>query len=193
MKNADLNAVMVVNRRCFPHPWSAWAIRADLQHNAHSWWVVLTQDTNHHPESQLARWLRWMNPQVATIIGFGSFWMHAGEMHISNIGIEPQWRGQGLGELLLNIMLRRGIELGGRFFSLEVRVSNTSAISLYQKYAYQIKGRKPHYYEYNNEDAYEMATHLVDAQYIQMLNRHSASLKQHLTWRDNLTQGLMHT
>jgi ribosomal-protein-alanine N-acetyltransferase len=64
----------------------------------------------------------------------------------------------GLGELLLLSLLDQSIGLGAYVATLEVRVSNSTAIALYHKYGFEIVSRRKRYYTDNNEDAYIMTT-----------------------------------
>jgi ribosomal-protein-alanine N-acetyltransferase len=80
------------------------------------------------------------------------------EAHISTIASHPDWRGKGVGELLLLGMIENSIEIGAHVVTLEVRVSNATAQSLYRKYGFLIAGTRKGYYSDNGEDAYIMTT-----------------------------------
>jgi len=98
------------------------------------------------------------------------------EAHVCTIAVHPNWRGRGLGELLLISLLDRAIELGARVATLEVRVSNQVAQELYNKYIFQIVSRRKRYYS-DNEDAYIMTTPPFDTPEFQMnLSNHRARL-----------------
>ncbi len=107
-------------------------------------------------------WRRWMNrfnghhPPPGRIVGYGGLWNIMSEAHISTIGVHPEYRGRGWGEILLAGMVGKSITLEAGFVVLEVRVSNQTAQNLYRKYAFQTIGVKPKYYRNNNEDAYDM-------------------------------------
>ncbi len=85
------------------------------------------------------------------------------EAHISTLASHPDWRGQGVGELLLLAMIDRAAEIGGEVVTLEVRVTNNVAQALYQKYGFQVAGRRKGYYSDNGEDALIMSTPRVTA------------------------------
>ena len=61
--------------------------------------------------------------------------------------------GEGLGELLLLCMVDEAIARGANWLTLEVRVSNHSAQTLYRKYGFSVQGTRQRYYSDNNEDA----------------------------------------
>lgn len=185
----DIPQVMVVNRQCFPVPWSAWTIEQDITNNRYSAWVVVEQLLS--GESSRSRWWDWWRGTVKPIgqvIGFGGFWILYGEMHITNIGVATHYRGQGWGEVLLASMLQQAIHLQADYATLEVRVSNQPAINLYHKYEYRIVVQQRDYYHDNHEDAHSMATRPFDWAYQQLLTGQLARLHHRLTWTDELNR-----
>ena len=56
-----------------------------------------------------------------------------GECYINNIAVFPQFRGMGIGTRLVQMLMEQAIQRNGVFISLEVRVSNQQAISIYRK------------------------------------------------------------
>jgi ribosomal-protein-alanine N-acetyltransferase len=96
------------------------------------------------------------------VLGYGGFWLMVDEAHISTIAVHPMWRGRGLGEMALVAMIEAAILRGAAEVTLEVRVSNGVAQSLYRKYAFVQVGRRKGYYQDNGEDALIMTTPRVD-------------------------------
>ena len=183
----DIAEVMVVNRRCFPAPWSPWAIRFDCEQNPYSEWMVLEaqQQSEPHKGNGFGKLLKRFNPVTdSQIFGFGAFWLMNGEAHITNIGVDLEYRGLGWGEALLMSMLRHVYQQDASFASLEVRISNQRAINLYEKYAFHIVGRKSGYYHDNHEDAHIMATGPLNMDYHKMLEGHNERLAERLRWHD---------
>jgi ribosomal-protein-alanine N-acetyltransferase len=89
-------------------------------------------------------------------------WLAFDEAHITTIGIDPGHRGRGLGELLLLCMVDIAIGRGAKWLTLEVRVSNVAAQTLYRKYGFSVRGSRKRYYSDNNEDALIMWSHALD-------------------------------
>jgi len=87
------------------------------------------------------------------IIGFAGMWALYDEAHVTTIGVEPSFRGRGLGELLLVAMFDEALRRGANWLTLEVRVSNEPAQGLYRKYGFAVQGTRKRYYSDNNEDA----------------------------------------
>jgi len=92
------------------------------------------------------------------VLGYAGAWHLVDELHVSTIAVHPDWRRRGLGELLLLSLVDRGLELGVRRATLEVRASNLAAQALYRKYGFETLSMQKAYYSDNNEDAYIMGT-----------------------------------
>ena len=79
--------------------------------------------------------------------------------HVVSVAVLEQDRGKGIGKALMlegisGVMSRKSDEI-----YLEVRVSNESAIKMYEKLGFQIKSKLRTYYR-DGEDAYLMALEL---------------------------------
>lgn len=92
-------------------------------------------------------------PKREIIAGFAGMWLMIDEAHITTIGVGEHFRGLGLGELLLSSIMIEAAEIGAHRVTLEVRVSNNVAQSLYRKYGFVGEGIRKRYYSDNNEDA----------------------------------------
>ena len=109
------------------------------------------------------------------ITGFAGFWIMAEEAHIISIAVRESHRHQGIGELLLISVINLATELNARIVTLEVRVSNTIAQSLYSKYGFTHAGLRRNYYIDDKEDAAIMSTeHIASAPF----QAHLQQLKQ---------------
>ena len=88
-----------------------------------------------------------------TIAGYAVLMISFDEGTISNIAVGEAFRGQGIGERLLKELISRGNEKSAERFTLEVRVSNEPAISLYRKFGFESVGVRRGFYEKPREDA----------------------------------------
>ena len=157
MTLADLDQVMAIEQVSFSSPWSEQAYRYEITQNLYSTMLVIRQSAySRDPLGAMLSVLGLRRPDP--VRGYGGFWLLVDEIHISTIAVHPQFQGQGLGEMLLLSLLDEGIAQGARNATLEVRVSNLPAQSLYHKYAFSVVSRQKRYYADNNEDAYIMAT-----------------------------------
>jgi len=77
--------------------------------------------------------------------------LEEGDIH--NVMVEPSRQGKGLATRLMEQLLEEGGKLGIKEFTLEVRVSNASAIRVYEKLGFVSEGVRPRFYEQPVEDA----------------------------------------
>ncbi len=190
MRLGDIEQVVQIDRLSFSTPWSANAYRFELTNRDTSHLVVLELASPVSHPVQRWRWLpRLFARQTAAgqLVGYGGCWLIAGEAHISTIAVHPDFRGQGLGELLLASMLKRAILLHGEYSVLEVRESNTTAQALYRKYEYRVVGRRRHYYRDDGEDALLMEARPLDAAYAQRLDTRWQQLASRIRFDDQFT------
>jgi len=129
MQVADIPRVMVIENRVFPTPWPARAYRDELTRNQLSHCCVLEA--------------------AGELLGYACFWLLHDEAHISTLAVAEDRRGRGLGELLLQALIHQALEVQAAIVTLEVRVSNVAAQSMYEKYGMQVLGRRKRYYADN--------------------------------------------
>jgi ribosomal-protein-alanine N-acetyltransferase len=70
-----------------------------------------------------------------------------------NVAVDPDHRRRGVASRLLERLFELTADDERRGYTLEVRVSNTGAIDLYQKLGFESRGIRPGYYTDNREDA----------------------------------------
>lgn len=175
MSIGDLPRVVEIERLAYSAPWPPSAYRKELQENQYAHYIVVRdtwasvarlaagpsepQPRRHFPLPFLTpRTSQPLNPSLATIVGFAGLWLMVDEAHITTIAMHPGFRGQGLGELLLCSLVGIAYEIHARNVTLEVRVSNEIAKSLYRKYGFAEVGIRRRYYSDNHEDAAIMTT-----------------------------------
>jgi ribosomal-protein-alanine N-acetyltransferase len=178
MELDDIAQVLEVDRESYSVPWPASAYRREVIHNRNARYFVLREipEGAESPPSAESRPPRLPFPffrrpsrtgqdgtQTGRVLGYAGMWMMIDEAHITTIAMRHEWRGRGLGELLLASLIESSIEDGARRVTLEVRVSNEVAQNLYRKYGFRQEGIRPRYYSDDNEDAYIMTTDDVQA------------------------------
>lgn len=159
MQLSDLDQVMEIEHAAFPAPWPASAYRYDLTQNDLSTYLVLRRL---QPDEQKPTLPRLLRRKPSPLLGHGGLWLMVDEGHISTIAVHPDWRGRGLGELVLVALIDVALLRGATQITLEVRVSNHVAQSLYRKHDFQEVGLRKRYYHDNNEDALIMTTPPTD-------------------------------
>lgn len=124
----DLEDIYQIELACFKQPWSLESLRSDICENEFSYYIVAEANDN--------------------MAGYCGIHMIYNEGHIMNVAVLPEYRKRGIGRGLLETVF---LQTGLPFYTLEVRVSNDEAISLYSKLGFVTLGRRPRYY--GNEDA----------------------------------------
>ena len=115
------------------------------------------------------------------IAGFAGMWQLFDEAHVTTIGVDLPYRGRGFGEAMLLKLLDEASRRGANVMTLEVRISNASAIKLYEKYGFTTHGVRPHYYSDNGEDAYLMwSPSLRDEAFLATVEHHRGALVERL-------------
>lgn len=103
---------------------------------------------------------------VDYLLGYIGLWQVVDDAHVVSIGVRTPFRRHGVGEALLIRAIETAMGWGSRYVTLEVRVSNHGAQSLYDKYGFKRAGVRKRYYLDNNEDAYIMTTDsILSAEY----------------------------
>ena len=128
----DAQAAIFIENSCFEHPWSEDGVRESIN-NEHT--LFLFAEADGEPAGSISAWL---------IPPF--------ECQILNLAVLPQYRRMGAARALLSAMEEEASKLGIDDSTLEVRVSNSAAIALYESCGYTAAGIRKNYYE-NSEDA----------------------------------------
>ncbi len=164
MRLSDIETIMSIEHDAFPVPWKASAYEYEISSNRLAYYFVLTVR---------------LGDQPTRVIGYTGFWMLADEAHISTIAVSDDWRGRGLGELLLLNLLRKAYDLSASLTTLEVRKGNFVAQSLYRKYQFELVGERKRYYQ-GREDALIMTVSSLDKTYRSFLRVREFSLFRQL-------------
>ena len=129
---ADVEAVSRIEEAVFSMPWKPndflTMIEADYAH-----YFVAEED--------------------GEIAGYCGGRNMAGEGEISNVAVAEKFRRRGIGRKLMEYMLKEAPSFGIGDLTLEVRVSNAPAISLYESLGFHKEGVRPGFYEKPKEDA----------------------------------------
>lgn len=128
MQKCDVLGVWKIENACFSQPWSEQAFYDELD-NPYGVTLVAKRE--------------------GEVAGFLNVRDVCGEIYINNIAVCEKFRGQGIAKALLSELEKREFE----FITLEVRESNFSAISLYEKMGYEKIGLRKNFYEKPTENA----------------------------------------
>jgi len=170
MECEDIPQVAEIDREAFPGEWvfrSQSAYKQDLDNPSVRYVVACRKKDEGESGGQMVPKPPWFKRLFGyerrlnmpeDIVGFSGFWMMAGEAHIIAIGVRNVYRQLGIGEGLLIATIELAQILNANIVTLEVRASNKIAQELYNKYGFQVMGRRPKYYSSDGEDAIIMST-----------------------------------
>ncbi len=96
------------------------------------------------------------------LVGYAGLWFTAEEAHVTNVAVRPDRRRSGIATRLMLALADEAIERGCAAWTLEVRVSGTSAQELYRTFGFAPAGVRKRYYE-NTEDAIVMWCHDIQS------------------------------
>lgn len=190
MELDDIPAVAQVERQSFSTPWPVQAYRRELKENRLARYVVARRtgpplaaevplppaDQPVSPEATMG-WRGLFrrftgiggaleaprSTRAQRVVGYAGLWLMVDEAHITAIAVAPAYRGLGVGELILQRLFDISLDIGAQYMTLEVRVSNSLAQTLYRKYTFKETGVRKRYYSDNNEDALIMWSDPIDS------------------------------
>ena len=124
--------VAELEKLCFSDPWSEQSIASELDNVLALWYVALDDDR---------------------VVGYIGSQTVCGETDVMNIAVHPDYRRRGIGQILIEELIREVKNLGSISLTLEVRSSNAPAVSLYEKLGFSQVGLRKNYYRNPKEDA----------------------------------------
>lgn len=135
MQVKDADAVVAIEQQIFSQPWSRQGF-LDAVNLANT--VFLVAEENNR------------------IVGYIGMYVAMDEGEITNVAVAPVERCHGIGGMLIAELLKIAENKGIARIVLEVRVSNDSAIRLYERNGFVQCGVRRGFYEFPKEDAYVM-------------------------------------
>jgi ribosomal-protein-alanine N-acetyltransferase len=130
----DLGAIEEIERISYPTPWSRSMFAGELT----------------KPSSIC---LGAFDGETAALLGYLIISRYVDAWHVMNVAVAPDHRRRGIAANLLDRLFELTAGDGRRGYTLEVRVSNTSAIKLYERAGFRARGIRRGYYTDNREDA----------------------------------------
>ncbi|MEB3176894.1 MAG: GNAT family N-acetyltransferase [Synechococcus sp.] len=94
----------------------------------------------------------WADATQHDLVGLSSGWLVAGELQLMLLLVDPRWRRQGLGTVLLQALISAAAQQGCQGVSLEVAAGNEAARGLYKKLGFTTSAKRRGYYR-NGDDA----------------------------------------
>ena len=132
----DIDGVLKAEESCFAIAWT----RTDFEREMN--------------ENKLA--IYFVAKDGEKIVGYAGMWHVVTEGQITNVAVLEEYRGQKVGSLLMDALIKTAEEREMIGITLEVKISNYPAQKLYTKYGFKPEGFRKNYYKDTNEDAVVM-------------------------------------
>ncbi|MEM8720730.1 MAG: N-acetyltransferase [Cyanobacteria bacterium P01_G01_bin.39] len=139
LTSEEVPAIVALDRICLGGLWTEEAYLREINSDKS---ILLALHLS-EPESS----------SCSQIIGMSCLWSIVDEAHITLLAIDPDYRRQGLGQLLLLALLTNAIARKLEWATLEVNEHNSAAINLYQRYGFLLAGKRKGYYQPAGDDA----------------------------------------
>ena len=158
MRRRDLKAVLEIEKRVFPEPWSSTVFGSELA-------------LRHGRSYRLGRLGRHL-------VGYRGVMFAGEEAHVTTLAVAPEFHRRGVASVLLLDAVRTSLEAGALHLSLEVAFGNHGAQALYRRFGFSPVGIRKGYYQLTGEDAYVMwAYDLPSPEYTQRIAAIEAELR----------------
>ena len=122
---SDLESLLVIENNTNPSPWTEKQMQSSFDVGHHSF---LCEDNNKN------------------VLGFVIYVAVEQEGHLLNIAVDKNYQRKGIGSILINHLKKQVQAMGINLLTLEVRVSNTNAISFYKKHNFIEDAIRANYY-----------------------------------------------
>ena len=142
----DLHEIEEIERRSYRTPWSRSMFAGELAKPSS---ICLGAFAADEEEGRLCGYL--------IVSRYVDAW------HVMNVAVDPDHRGRGIATMLRERLFALTAEDPRRGYTLEVRVSNATAIDLYERLGFEARGVRRGYYTDNREDALIMWKDPADA------------------------------
>jgi [ribosomal protein S18]-alanine N-acetyltransferase len=131
-----LRAIEAIEKRSYPTPWSRSMFAGELA-----------------KPSSICLGAFDADGEDGTLAGYLIVSRYVDAWHVMNVAVDPPHRGRGIATMLLERLFELTADDERRGYTLEVRVSNATAIALYERLGFDARGIRRGYYTDNREDA----------------------------------------
>lgn len=133
MKEEHIDEVLTVEETCFHIPWTRSDFQREINENKMAIYRVAVIN--------------------GRIVGYAGMWHVVNEGQITNIAVLPEYRRYGIGNAIMEELIRIAQDYQMIGITLEVKISNLPAQKLYTKFDFKPEGFRKNYYKDTNEDA----------------------------------------
>lgn len=136
MRRRHLPAVLRIEGKVYPRPWSAGLFLSELAQKSSRAYVVARNQ--------------------GRVVGYAGVMILGDEGHVTNIAVDPGFHRHKIGLRLMIALADAARERKVRSMTLEVRRANLGAQAMYKKFGFETVGVRKGYYVETGEDAFIM-------------------------------------
>jgi ribosomal-protein-alanine N-acetyltransferase len=144
MRRRHLRGVLRIEQQVYPRPWTFGLFLGEISQRASRVYLVARVGSE--------------------VVGYAGMFGAIDDGHITTIAVDPAWQRRGIATRMLLVLARGAVERGRRNLTLEVRMSNSGAQALYQRFGFVPAGVRKGYYPETGEDALVMWANDVDTE-----------------------------
>jgi ribosomal-protein-alanine N-acetyltransferase len=142
MRRRHLRGVLRIEQQVYPRPWTFGLFLGEISQRASRLYLVARVESE--------------------VVGYSGMFRAVDDGHITTIAVDPVWQRRGIATRMLLALARAAVDRGCRNLTLEVRMSNSGAQALYQRFGFVPAGVRKGYYPETGEDALVMWANDVD-------------------------------
>ena len=142
MRRRHLRGVLRIEQQVYPRPWTFGLFLGEITQRASRVYLVARVGSE--------------------VVGYSGMFRALDDGHITTIAVDPAWQRRGIATRMLLALARAALDRGCRNLTLEVRMSNSGAQALYQRFGFVPAGVRKGYYPETGEDALVMWANDVD-------------------------------
>ena len=144
MRRRHLRGVLRIEQQVYPRPWTFGLFLGEVSQRASRVYLVARVGSE--------------------VVGYAGMFRAVDDGHITTIAVDPPWQRRGIATRMLLALARAAVDRGCRNLTLEVRMSNSGAQALYQRFGFVPAGVRKGYYPETGEDALVMWANDIDTE-----------------------------
>ena len=116
MRRRHLRGVLRIEQQVYPRPWTFGLFLGEISQRASRVYLVARVGSE--------------------VVGYAGMFRAIDDGHITTIAVDPAWQRRGIATRMLLVLARAAVDRGCRNLTLEVRISNSGAQALYQRFGF---------------------------------------------------------
>jgi ribosomal-protein-alanine N-acetyltransferase len=136
MRRRHLRGVLRIEQQVYPRPWSFGLFLSEIGQRPTRLYLVARVGGD--------------------VVGYAGLFTSLEDGHITTVAVDPAWHRHGIASRMLVALARGAVERSCVNLTLEVRMSNSGAQALYQRFGFVPAGVRKGYYPETREDALVM-------------------------------------